>query len=489
MNTPTKSSDGAVATTRRFELLCVMMLTFGQLCIMTGYDSQSFILESVIHSIHEKEPERISPYAGYYGQAVCYLAYVTACLFSPSFLYATSAKTTLLISSICFTSFPLGFLFTNSYYYYFSSALNGIGFAFYYTGNGGYITSHSTRQTIESNVSLSWSFGCCCMIVGSIIMAIITSVTQDQVPEALDFLNETLNSTIGGHGIERRFGDNEIYLLFSVFAAISSLAIFTFMLMPSQDVSNCIESSEKHVSFKDGMRLMADTLTSSKMFKLAPTFLLTGIHTSFWLSVFPTTLTFNMHNSKLIYLPAIYGFGVGVGETIMGIIISTLSKRIKDFGLKPTMLIGCVLTTVFCFLALLSTPFNATVTPSHEEPLLFQPNRVTVFMVALIGGMSDCCLCSVRSVICALAMPKRRAQAFSVSKIYQSLGSCVIFFISPFLNLYHYVFGIPILCLFACVFFFRQAGQTQVMERKLTQELEESEKRRIAKELEAMQKI
>uniref|UniRef100_A0A1I7T1N4 MFS domain-containing protein n=1 Tax=Caenorhabditis tropicalis TaxID=1561998 RepID=A0A1I7T1N4_9PELO len=483
MDTP-KSSTSSGTTSRRFELLCVMMLTFGQLCIMTGYDSQSFILESVIHSIHEREPERISPYAGYYGQAVCYLAYVTACLFSPSFLYATSAKTTLLISSICFTSFPLGFLFTNSYYYYFSSALNGIGFAFYYTGNGGYITSHSTRQSIESNVSLSWSFGCCCMIVGSIIMAIITTVTQ-----APDILPEVLNATIpSGHGIERRFGDSEIYLLFSVFAAISSLAIFTFMMMPSQDVSNCIESSEKHVTFRDGMKLMADTLTSSKMFKLAPTFLLTGIHTSFWLSVFPTTLTFNMHNSKLIYLPAIYGFGVGVGETIMGIIISTLSKRIKDFGLKPTMLIGCVLTTVFCFLALISTPFNATVTPSNEEPLLFQPNRVFVFMIALIGGMSDCCLCSVRSVICALAMPKRRAQAFSVSKIYQSLGTCVIFFISPFLNLYHYVFGIPILCSIACIFFFRQAGQTQVMERKITQELEEAEKRRIAKELEAMQK-
>uniref|UniRef100_A0A8R1ICI7 Uncharacterized protein n=1 Tax=Caenorhabditis japonica TaxID=281687 RepID=A0A8R1ICI7_CAEJA len=59
-------------TSRRFELLCIMMLTFGQLCIMTGYDSQSFILESVIHSIHEREPARISQYAGYYGLVVIY---------------------------------------------------------------------------------------------------------------------------------------------------------------------------------------------------------------------------------------------------------------------------------------------------------------------------------------------------------------------------------------------------------------------------------
>ena len=52
---------------RNFELLCAAMLGFGQLCIMVGYDSESFILESVIHSIHERNPEKVSQYAGYYG--------------------------------------------------------------------------------------------------------------------------------------------------------------------------------------------------------------------------------------------------------------------------------------------------------------------------------------------------------------------------------------------------------------------------------------
>lgn len=122
--------------------------------------------------------------------------------------------------------------------------------------------------------------------------------------------------------------------------------------------------------------------------------------------------------------------------------------------------------------------------------LITTSSRTTVFLIAIIAGMSDCCLCSVRSVICALAMPKRRAQAFSVSKIYQSIGSCVIFFLSPTLSIYHYTLGIPILCIFACFFFFREAGRTQTMERKLTEELEEVEKRRIAKQLEAdMQRI
>uniref|UniRef100_A0A1I7UZ98 Col_cuticle_N domain-containing protein n=1 Tax=Caenorhabditis tropicalis TaxID=1561998 RepID=A0A1I7UZ98_9PELO len=34
---------------------------------MVGYDSESFILESVIHSIHGRDPDKVSKYSGYYG--------------------------------------------------------------------------------------------------------------------------------------------------------------------------------------------------------------------------------------------------------------------------------------------------------------------------------------------------------------------------------------------------------------------------------------
>lgn len=51
----------------KFELLCAAMLGFAQLCMNTAFDAEAFILESVIHSVHEREPDRIDPYAGYYG--------------------------------------------------------------------------------------------------------------------------------------------------------------------------------------------------------------------------------------------------------------------------------------------------------------------------------------------------------------------------------------------------------------------------------------
>ncbi|PIO65211.1 hypothetical protein TELCIR_13131 [Teladorsagia circumcincta] len=52
---------------RRHELLSVYMLGFGTLFLYLGYHTQSFISESIIHSVHLRDPHRISGYAGYYG--------------------------------------------------------------------------------------------------------------------------------------------------------------------------------------------------------------------------------------------------------------------------------------------------------------------------------------------------------------------------------------------------------------------------------------
>ncbi|KAF1753535.1 hypothetical protein GCK72_020092 [Caenorhabditis remanei] len=451
---------------RRFELLCAALLGFGQLCIMTGFDSESFILESVIHSIHEREPERISSYAGYYGQAVIYAFYMVGCLFSPSILAVSTPKINLVISAIFFTAFPLGFLFTNSYYYYLSSALLGIGFALFYQGQGGYLTSHSTRNTIESNVSLSWSVGCCCMILGSCIMAVITKLSSDQT----DMVLEALNTTSEPHKMERRFSEMEISLLFTAFTGISVIGIVTFFLMPSKDVEDCIESStEKKESFMSAFKLTCSTMVSSKMVQLIPLFSLCGLNTSFWLSIFPTAMSFTTHNSNLIYLAAVYSFAVGAGEVLMGILISFLSKRIKNFGQKPTMTIGAVCVLIYCALIHLSTVTEAPMRPTHKEPILFHHSYLLALIIGLICGIGDCCINSVRSVICALAMPKRRSQAFSVSKFFQALASCILFFLSPITPLYIYTIGLPVLSIIAAVLFFSIAKRTQKMERKMTE--------------------
>ncbi|PIC30482.1 hypothetical protein B9Z55_021707 [Caenorhabditis nigoni] len=391
---------------RNFELLCAAMLGFGQLCIMVGYDSESFILESVIHSIHERDPEKVSQYAGYYGQAVIFCAYMTGCLFAPSILHVTTPKILLIFSAISYTLFPFGFLFFNTYFYFFTAILLGVGTSFYYLGMGSYLSQHSTRETIESNVSISWSVGCCCLMLGAGILAGITSLS---VPEPTTVIqNATFPANESHTQHERRYSENEIRLLSAAFSGMSAIAIVTFAMMPSKSVENSLESTEKKFGFM---------------------------------------------------------------ESLMGILISALSKRIKGFGLKPTMVIGAISVIIYCGLVHISTPFEAPMRPTSEKSIWIGQSYPLIFIIAIFCGISDCCINGVRSVICALVLPQRRAQSFAVTRMYHAAACMTCFFFSPIVPLYIYTSLLPILSIFSTFLFFRVVDKTHSMERKITQQV------------------
>ncbi|EFO94064.1 hypothetical protein CRE_27866 [Caenorhabditis remanei] len=456
-------------TTRRYELLSAAMLGFGHLCIMVGYDSESFVLESVIHSIHERTPDVISKYAGYYGQAVMYIVYMIGCLFSPSILNEIGSKRILILAAICYAAFPLGFFFVNSYYYYFSQMLLGLGYALYYQGNGGYMTSHSTRKTIEANVNIAWSVGCCCLLISSAILASVTHMTYSQTHGNLTITDDKGKLDLENL-VERRFSDLEINLLFGIFLGASILGIITFIASPGRDVTNCIQETKKKGTFLESFKQTCTALVSQSMLELFPLFSVLGISSSFWLSIFPTAMNFTVANSEMTYLCAIYPLGIGVGEIFMALFITQMSRRHKDFCLQPTMALGTIFSIIAFIMVHVSTPYDSPHRPTRDDALLFGHSYFFIFMIGVILGIGDCCLNSCRSVICALAMPDRRAQAFSISKLYQALGSCVLFFLSPIIPLYVYTIGISIHLIIATVFFFMTARRTQTMERKMTVE-------------------
>ncbi|CAO4382526.1 unnamed protein product [Caenorhabditis nigoni] len=456
---------------RKFELLCAAMLGFGQLCIMVGYDSESFILESVIHSIHERDPEKVSQYAGYYGQAVIFCAYMTGCLFAPSILHVTTPKILLIFSAISYTLFPFGFLFFNTYFYFFTAILLGVGTSFYYLGMGSYLSQHSTRETIESNVSISWSVGCCCLMLGAGILAGITSLS---VPEPTTVIQ---NATFPANEVhiqhERRYSESEIRLLSAAFSGMSAIAIVTFAMMPSKSVENSLESTEKKFGFMESLKMTLSTVISPKLVQLLPLTILGGFNVSFWLAIFPTAMNFTKSNSNLIYIPAIYSLGAGLGEVLMGILISALSKRIKGFGLKPTMVIGAISVIIYCGLVHVSTPFEAPMRPTSQKSIWIGQSYPLIFIIAIFCGISDCCINGVRSVICALVLPQRRAQSFAVTRMYHAAACMTCFFFSPIVPLYIYTSLLPILSIFSTFLFFRVVDKTHSMERKITQQVME----------------
>ncbi|CAP21356.1 Protein CBG24830 [Caenorhabditis briggsae] len=440
---------GQPPTTRRYELLCAIMLGFGHLSIMVGYDSGSFVLESVIHSINERNPDVISKYAGYYGQAVMYILYMIGCMFSPSILNEVGSKWILVASAICFASFPLGFFFVNSNYYYFSQMLLGFGYALYYQGNGGYMTSHSTRKTIESNVNIAWSIGCVCLIISSGIFAGVTSMAHAPSPNS----NFFFFSRIGK-------------LLFGVFFGASVLGIVNFLAAPGKDVTDCIQETKKKGTFLGSFKQTCTALVDRSMLELFFLFSVLGTSSSFWLSIFPTAMNFTVANFEMTYLCAIYPLGIGIGEIFMALFITQMSRRHKDFCFQPAMILGTVFSILAFFMVHVSTPYDSPHKPTREDALWFGHSYFFIFLIGVTLGIGDCCLNSCRSVICALAMPDRRAQAFSISKLYQALGSCFLFFLSPIIPLYVYTIGISVHLIIAMIFFFITARRTQNMEKK-----------------------
>ncbi|VDK43996.1 unnamed protein product [Cylicostephanus goldi] len=164
------------------EMICIICLSIATTSLMTSYDTQSFIVESILHSVHMREPTRIDVHAGYYGPAVLYAAYTTANLFAPWICYRIGSKWTLFVGSLMFPAYQAGFFFLHSLYYYATQALMGIGFAseyslllniqntsdkelaVYYAGQGLYMSEHSTKSTISRNSALVSAIGNCRLV-------------------------------------------------------------------------------------------------------------------------------------------------------------------------------------------------------------------------------------------------------------------------------------------------------------------------------------
>ncbi|VDL78624.1 unnamed protein product [Nippostrongylus brasiliensis] len=207
---------------------------------------ETFLVESVLHSVNARDDNRIDAHAGYYGQATCYVAYMLACLFTPSLLPILSAKWALFLGSLSWTIYHIGFLYLNSYFYYFSSALMGVGFAckfnvksqqyhaksrvqddemdsfVFYSGYTAYLTSHSSRNTIEQNSAITWSIGNLCLLFGGVVLLVVFVINNGSTDDQLMEIAVGNNSSSPVKSvIVRDFTDTDIFWMYATFAAIT----------------------------------------------------------------------------------------------------------------------------------------------------------------------------------------------------------------------------------------------------------------------------
>ncbi|KAK6056446.1 hypothetical protein COOONC_06051, partial [Cooperia oncophora] len=131
------------------------------------------------------------------------------------------------------------------------------------------------------------------------------------------------------------------------------------------------------------------------------------------------------------YLVAFYGICLGLGEFIGGLFVYFLSRRINNFSLTPTMLCHALFSMCFQALVFISFPTWSTARPSGGEGLLLSPTVTTCVLCGLFAGLADSTITTARTVVCQIAVPQRRPQAFSLSRLIQSVSSSVVLALSP----------------------------------------------------------
>ncbi|KAF8375567.1 hypothetical protein PRIPAC_81996 [Pristionchus pacificus] len=405
-----------------YDVVCAFLLGLGNMFLFMGYDTQLAIVEPVLRSVHDRAPDTISAHAGFYGAGMCTVFFMLASLVSPCVLGILGSKYTLVLGSLLFTIHLASFQYIHYLSYYITSAAIG----------------PSEISTIAGN--------------------------------STDLGDLLINGTapVAKARSYRQYSDEEIKIVYGAFVGVCLLGNLIFVLIPTKNVKNSIAArfGKGRVGFRDQMQKIYDTFTDVRALELIPLFCFLGLSTCFWVGAYPTTLIFSQSLSGHIYLPALYLVTFGVGEILMGILISIAANRIKNFAQLSSLIVGAVLFMVAMVLALLSTPPAATNSPTADATPLLEPSPIIALVIALLLGMSDNSFNTSRTVICALVIPEHIAQVYSMSKFYQSLAESVIFFVAPMMSMTVHFSLISFFCIISIIFYWQAAKKTRRAEKE-----------------------
>ncbi|KAJ1365849.1 hypothetical protein KIN20_026298 [Parelaphostrongylus tenuis] len=409
-------------TPRRHELLSVYMLGIGTLFLYLGYITQLFIAESVIHIVSARYPGVISPFAGYYGQAFHYSAFAISSLFTPSIQHYVASKWILVIASVLFAVYYLGFFHLNDVYFYLSQTSMGIGYSFYNNGEGAYLSEHSSRRTLESNTGIETAVGHSSIFAGGVALMAIFYFTP---------MNSSANAEV-----IHTFTDPQILLIYGIFFILNVISIVIFALLPTKQYDSIASNSPTILpNFKQQLSQFGTSLINVNTLLLVPFFCYMGLIVSFVVGVYPTTLTFTSTFITDIYIIAVYSMAMGAAEIFGGIVLRRLLKRIKDWSLVISISMHFMATSTMLLLIYFSVPENATIEPTSASSLLIKPSRLLVVFIGFLSGLGDFTITTCRAVICQIAVPNARMQVFSISRLYQCIAAGIVLFLTRFMNI------------------------------------------------------
>ncbi|CAL2039276.1 unnamed protein product [Caenorhabditis brenneri] len=410
-------------TPRRHELISVFMMSIGTTFMFLGYDVQSMMAESVLHSVSTRNPDRISEYAGYYGQAIQYISFAFFSLFTATIQYYISSKHMLVLSSILFTTCYIAYIHVNSYIFYSSQLLLGFAYAMYNSAEGTYLSEHSSRRTIDSNSALETGLGHTSLFFGGVTMLFVFHF----VPHTFD-----------GHFLN--FDEHVVQVIYFSLMALTIVSVVLFTFLPTKQFDSiALNTSRVTPSMLAQFKRFSESFTHLNTSLLIFTYVYMGCMVSFMYGIYPTSLSFTSETASDVYIIALYLLSSGAAAFLSAMFIRPMIKRLHKYKLIVPMAVHCSSMAIVLVLVYCSVPNTATQKPTSEMDVLITPSRYLSMVIGFLLGFADFTITMTRSVICQIAVPEYRAEIFSLTRIYQCVASCVILFISPYLTVGNWI--------------------------------------------------
>ncbi|CAJ0574633.1 unnamed protein product, partial [Mesorhabditis spiculigera] len=191
--------------------------------------------------------------------------------------------------------------------------------------------------------------------------------------------------------------------------------------------------------------------------------------TFIFLTLYPTTLAFTDSLAGEKNTVAYYCIAVTIGEVIVGLIITTLNKRVKDFGMVPALSITTALTATVAALMIAFTPALSSLAPTKEISL-FEPSATVAIILGILCGALDGAANNCRMVSAAKSLPADPAIGFSVSKFYQAIGQTTCLYLGAMFNMHQMILlsaSMLIAGIFGYILFLRGLSNRKVSTQKI----------------------
>lgn len=450
-----------------WKLINVVLLGLAFMLLFTAFQTASMSAKYVTTSIKKdlKETTNLTEEEiestigdGYISNSVLYAVFSLANFIAPSIVKIFGHKASMFVSALSYLLYIVMYLFPSPAFMYTASTIIGVGAAVIWVAQGDFLHLQSGSEKLMSrNTGIFWCMFQCSLIIGN---TYITFAWQGQ--------------TI----VDRK----DINLLFTILSILAGAGTFVFLLLkapfcgessPSYDGVNTAEllemGEEKPNESSSQSSIIINSIKSSfallftpNMLLIAPLFLYSGFHLSFFAGIYPTSMgntqspknpdLFSNYTTEQKYeyiasheeeaafgasMVGMAGAAIGVGQVIGGGIFVFGSSLMEKLN-RLILLIACLVIHGIAFaFTYMNIPRAANQSVQYDSPAFFGvPNQHLALLTAFMLGLGDAGVNNVIYTSISSIWSTDSASAFALMKCIQSAACAISFACAERIDLY-----------------------------------------------------